>query len=76
MLETQYDSTTNVQHKLNTLKGSIYKLAVGQTGSRFLQRVLKQASSQVVSFILDEVAADFSELMVDNYGNYFCQRLL
>lgn len=47
------------------------KLALGQTGSRFLQKHLVKGSSAVVSFFLEEIVDNISELMVDHYGNYF-----
>ena len=52
------------------------RLAVNQTGSKFLQRLLDNANPQIVSYLLSEIEEYLPKLMVDNYGNYFCQRLL
>lgn len=52
------------------------KLAANQTGSKFLQRLLDNANPQIVQFLLMEIQELLPKLMVDNYGNYFCQRLL
>ena len=30
----------------------------------------------MIDFLVKDIGADFSRIMVDNYGNYFCQRLL
>jgi hypothetical protein len=54
----------------------VYRLALEQTGSRFLQKLLNKANNAVVSFLLSEIEENFAELMIDNYGNYFCQKLL
>jgi hypothetical protein len=35
-----------------------------------------KANSSIVSFFLDEISPYLPDLMIDNYGNYFCQSLL
>ena len=72
----KYEECGNQQQKLEILKENIIKLAVNQTGSKFLQRILDNANPQIVQFLLAEVEQCLPSLMVDNYGNYFCQRLL
>lgn len=57
-------------------KGQIPTFAKTQQGSKYLQRVLAKASPDVLEFIVVEVGDDLHELMVDSYGNYFCQKLL
>ena len=47
-------------------------LAWNPNGSKYLQRVLTKATPEMIDFIVSEVADSVSELMVDNYGNYFC----
>lgn len=47
-----------------------------QQGSKYLQRVLTRASPDVVEFIIQEVIKDLRFLMTNQYGNYFCQKLL
>ena len=64
------------QNNLSVLKGKISELAVTQTGSRFLQRQLTKSSPEFIDFILTEVEETLPNMMVDNYANYFCQRLL
>lgn len=68
----KYDEATNQAQKLECLKGNIIKLAVNQTGSKFLQRLLDNANPQIVQFLLSEADLSLPSLMVDNYGNYFC----
>lgn len=72
----KYEEAQSQQHKLDALKGNVMKLAVNQTGSKFLQRLLDNANPQIVTFLLNEIQTVLPSLMVDNYGNYFCQRLL
>jgi hypothetical protein len=72
----KYEEAGTQSQKLEALTGSIYQLAVNQTGSKFLQRLLDNANPQIVSFLLKEIEMALPTLMVDNYGNYFCQRLL
>lgn len=57
-------------------KGQIVAFAKNQQGSKYLQRVLAKASPDVLEFIVVEVGDNLHELMVDSYGNYFCQKLL
>jgi hypothetical protein len=41
-----------------------------------LQKLLARASPDFVGFAIDESIYHLHELMVDQYGNYFCQKLL
>ena len=72
----QHDECQNQQQRLEILKGSVHKLALTKKGSMFLQKLVQKASSVTVQFFLDEIGDHLAELMVDNYGNYFCQNLL
>jgi len=57
-------------------KGQLVAFAKNQQGSKYLQRVLAKASPDILDFIVVEVGDNLHELMVDSYGNYFCQKLL
>lgn len=57
-------------------KGEIPAFAKNQQGSKYLQRVLAKASPDILEFIVIEVGDYLQDLMVDSYGNYFCQKLL
>ena len=57
-------------------KGLLSNLAKTQQGSKYLQRVLTRAPPDVVEFIIKEVIKEMKTLMIDQYGNYFCQKLL
>ena len=71
-----YEDSSGQNDKLSVLKGSIMKLALTQTGSRFLQKQLTKANTTLVEFLLEEIGCSLCELMTDSYGNYFCQKLL
>lgn len=45
-------------------------------GSVALQNTVNRGSYNMNSAIINEVKDSFGELMCDQYGNYFCQRLL
>lgn len=57
-------------------KGQIPAFAKNQQGSKYLQRVLTKASPDILEFIVVEIGDHLQDLMVDSYGNYFCQKLL
>ena len=60
----------------NELRGTVVSLAQQQTGSKQLQRYLEKAAPDLVEFIIEEVIHDLHQLMSDQYGNYFCQKLM
>jgi hypothetical protein len=37
---------------------------------------MTKAKVGMIDFLVNDIGADFPRIMVDNYGNYFCQRLL
>lgn len=41
-----------------------------------MQSFIKRASFNNLNTIIEEIKNDFGKLMVDQYGNYFCQKLL
>jgi len=64
------------RNDIRVFKGKVNSLATTQTGSRFLQKELKDSNLDFVSFILEEVKDNLGDLMVDDYGNYLCQKLI
>jgi len=51
-------------------------MATSQQGSKQLQKMLSKASPDFVELALGESLSSFHKMMVDQYGNYFCQKLL
>lgn len=47
-----------------------------QKGSRFMQKFLNKISPESVDRMLNRLSSSFKEIMVDNYGNYFMQKLM
>lgn len=62
--------------KITDIIGQIYGLCKDQHGCRFLQKKLEERNADDVQIIFDEVKEHFTELMMDPFGNYLCQRLL
>jgi len=62
--------------KMKLMQTTVADYAKNQQGSKFLQRVLAKASPDVIEYIVVEVGDSLQNLMVDSYGNYFCQKLL
>ncbi len=71
-----YEEASGQQQRFDILKGNVLGMTTNQTGSKFLQRLLDNANPTQVQFLLIEIEDHLSKLMVDNYGNYFCQKLL
>jgi hypothetical protein len=44
----KFEEASNLTSKLEALKGNVIKLAINQTGSKFLQRLLDNANPQIV----------------------------
>jgi hypothetical protein len=70
------DAELNIMSKLDLLKGKLDLLIYNQSGSRFLQKFLTKANKEIIEFFLNEIDATLNKLMMDKYGNYFCQELL
>jgi len=70
------DRQQSIPEKLELLKGQLDLLIYNQSGSRFLQKLLTKANNEVIEFFLSEIDSSLNKLMMDRYGNYFCQELL
>ena len=56
------------------LKGKFLKVISSQLGSRILQNYISNSPQEVIVQIFDEIKKHISDLIVDQYGNYFCQK--
>ncbi|KAK3701582.1 hypothetical protein LTR37_015436 [Vermiconidia calcicola] len=65
-----------INTKVPELVGQIYALCKDQHGCRFLQKKIEEHDGQDIQLIFEEVKDNFTELMIDPFGNYLCQRLL
>ena len=61
---------------MKLLRDKVVPLACTQSGSRHLQKEIAKADSSFVEFMLKDIGRKLSVIMVDRYGNYFCQKLL
>ena len=64
------------EKEFEVLNGKIYDLATKKVGSRFLQDHLSVAKQSLINKIIDQIDGHLSDLMTDNYGNYFCSELI
>lgn len=72
----QLEQTQSKAQKQQLLTGHIARLACTQNGSRYLQKELARADPTFIEFVLQEMGPTLQDIMVDCYGNYFCQKLL
>ncbi|KAF8404934.1 hypothetical protein HHK36_009829 [Tetracentron sinense] len=61
---------------LEDLRGKILSMAKDQHGCRFLQQKFKEGNAEDIEMIFSEVKDHMGELMLDQFGNYFVQKLL
>ncbi|KAI8909654.1 armadillo-type protein [Gorgonomyces haynaldii] len=58
------------------LVSQLYTLCKDQHGCRFLQKKLEERDPSVTTLIFNQVFVYFTDLMIDPFGNYLCQKLL
>ena len=46
-----------------------------KNGSKEYQKLVERASPEVIEQIVSEIQQSFPDLLIDHYGNYFCQKL-
>ena len=56
------------------LKGNFFKVITSQNGSRVLQKALQNTETSILVRIFEEIKENVHQIMIDSYGNYFCQR--
>lgn len=61
---------------LESFQGQIYSLCKDQHGCRYLQKKLEERIPEQVHMIWAETNDHVTELMMDPFGNYLCQKLL
>ncbi|KAF8406236.1 hypothetical protein HHK36_008321 [Tetracentron sinense] len=61
---------------LEDLRGQMVSMAKNQHGHRFLQKKFEEGNADEIEMIFSEVKDYMGELMLDQYGNYFVQKLL
>ena len=64
------------EKEIKVLEGNILKLAMKKVGSRFLQDYLQKARQELINKIILQIEGHLPDLMMDNYGNYFCSKLI
>lgn len=66
----------DLQELMNSISIPLWEYAKTQRGSRNIQKLLNKIEPGGLDEILEKLKNNFPELMVDTYGNYFCQKLI
>jgi hypothetical protein len=66
----------NLQSFLDNLQFELHIFICSQKGSRIMQKFLNKISFDNMDLIISRLNHNFPKIMVDLYGNYFCQKLL
>jgi len=75
ILENQIKTDEYInEENYEILKGKFSKLINSQIGSRVLQNCIAKTSKEIIILIFNEIKDSISELIVNQYGNYFCQK--
>ncbi len=85
--EEKGEDFADLQELMNSITGELWDYAKSQKGSRYLlliliffkrnlQKLLNKIQPEGLDSILDKLKYNFPELMIDTYGNYFCQKLI
>jgi hypothetical protein len=74
--EEKGDDFCDLQELLDSINIDLWEYAKTQKGSRNLQKLLNKIQPESLDEILEKLKNNFPELMIDNYGNYFCQKLI
>lgn len=61
---------------LNLSPQNLNNYIITQKGSREVQSILRKAKESEVDLIIQKLYPNFSEIMIDKYGNYFSQKLI
>jgi hypothetical protein len=74
--EEKGEDFADLQELMNSINVDLWEYAKSQKGSRNLQKLLNKIQPEGLDSILDKLKFNFPELMIDTYGNYFCQKLI
>ncbi|XP_053993525.1 uncharacterized protein LOC128884273 isoform X2 [Hylaeus volcanicus] len=73
--ETLPKHMTTKDYLISLKSLDVLSFAKSQTGSRRLQSLLYQNNKEITTYIFKKTCFNLTELMIDLYGNYFCQEL-
>jgi hypothetical protein len=74
--EEKGEDFADLREVMSTINVPLWEYAKTQRGSRNLQKLLNKIEPGGLDEILEKLKNNFPELMVDTYGNYFCQKLI
>jgi hypothetical protein len=62
------------EENYEVLKGKFYFFITSQVGSRVLQNCISKTNKDLLILIFNEIKDCLNELILNQYGNYFCQK--
>jgi len=74
--EEKGEDFADLHELMKSINIPLWDYAKTQRGSRNLQKLLNKIEPSGLDEILEFLKNNFPELMVDTYGNYFCQKLI
>ena len=74
--EEKIDEVESIQSLMNNINLDFCEFVKTQKGSRILQKLLNKILPNELDLILEKIKDNFSDLMTDTYGNYFCQKII
>jgi len=74
--EEKGEEFADLQELMSSIDMTLWEYAKTQRGSRSLQKLLNKIEPGGLDEILEKLKFNFPELMIDTYGNYFCQKLI
>ena len=72
---SQQQFQTKPQNKITNKELELHEFLKTQKGSRIYQRRLKKMNNIEIVNLIKTLNEHFSEIICNNYGNYFCQKL-
>jgi hypothetical protein len=61
---------------LDNFQGDMNEYICNQKGSRVMQKFLNKITPENLNMLIFRIGKNISRLMIDLYGNYFCQKLI
>lgn len=57
-----------------TFKGNFSSIIIDYHGSRILQKLLAKTEKYIIGELFDDIKIYLPRILIDTYGNYFCQK--
>jgi hypothetical protein len=75
IIRENYEEEEDFYKFLQRIDDNLVQYIKTQTGSRFMQKFLNKISPIEIDFLIKKISPFFKDIMTDQYGNYFLQKL-